>query len=169
MRTHQDRLDACLRSESLSSTLPIQLLSSPPPAWLFGPHHSPQSKPVLDKAAVKRGKSRRVRSCGEAFFRRSKILNRSVYSIVIGWFTLSIQETNQRATGCSLSLRDGPWQKKTKKHSVGPLSASAHWENARYARLPIQPWFNCRWVTIQLYQVNNETSISARLDWWTGV
>ncbi len=47
------RIDACLHSESRSSTLPIQLLSSPPPARLFGPHHSPQSKPVLDKAAVK--------------------------------------------------------------------------------------------------------------------
>ncbi len=46
-------LDASLRCESLSSTLPIQLLSSPPPAWLFGPHHSPQSKPGLDTAAVK--------------------------------------------------------------------------------------------------------------------
>ncbi len=58
--------------------------------------------------------------------------------IVIGWFTLSIQETNQWATGCSLSLRDGPWQKNNKK-SGGPFSVSAHWENARYARLPIQP------------------------------
>ncbi len=33
---------------------------------------------------------------------------------------------------------DGPWQKKIKK-SVGPFSASAHRENARYARLPVQP------------------------------
>ncbi len=45
--------NACLHSESLSSTLLIQLLSSPPPAWLVGPHHSPQSKPFLEKAAVK--------------------------------------------------------------------------------------------------------------------
>ncbi len=30
------------------------------------------------------------------------------------WFTLSMQETNQWATDCSLSLRDGPWQKKKK-------------------------------------------------------
>ncbi len=47
------RIDACLRFESRSSILTIQLLSSLPPAWLFGPHHSPQCKPVLDKAAVK--------------------------------------------------------------------------------------------------------------------
>ncbi len=34
-------------------------------------------------------------------------------------------------------------KKQTKKHSVGggPLSASAHRENARYARLPVQPWW----------------------------
>ncbi len=44
----------------------IQLLSSPPPAWLFVAHHSPF--PVLDKAAVKRGKSRRGGSWGEAIF-----------------------------------------------------------------------------------------------------
>ncbi len=30
-----------------------------------------------------------------------------------------MQETNQWATDCSLSLRDGPWQKKKKK-PVGP-------------------------------------------------
>ncbi len=47
---------------------PIQLLSSPPPAWLFILHHSPQSKPVLEKAAVKHGKSRRGGSWGEAIF-----------------------------------------------------------------------------------------------------
>ncbi len=57
-------LDACLRSESLSSTLLIQPLSSPPSAWLFGPHHSPRSKPVLDKAAVKTCETRWGRSWG---------------------------------------------------------------------------------------------------------
>ncbi len=41
-------IDVCLCWRTLSSTLPIQLLSSPPPAWLFIPHHSPQSKPVLE-------------------------------------------------------------------------------------------------------------------------
>ncbi len=50
-----------------------------------------------------------------------------------------MQETNQWATDCSLSLRDGPWQKKN-NNSVSPFSASAHRENARYARLPVQPW-----------------------------
>ncbi len=44
---------------------------------------------------------------------------------MIGWFTLSMQETNQWATDCSLSLHDGPWQKKKKKfcrplQCVGP-------------------------------------------------
>ncbi len=76
-----------------------------------------------------------------------------------------MQETNQWATDCSLSLRDGPWQK-NKKNSVGPFSASAHRENARYARLPVQPcpqlcflfsascsrvpclwiWISCEWI-----------------------
>ncbi len=43
-------------------------------------------------------------------------------------------------TGCSLSLHDG----KKQLHSVSPLSASAHRENARYARLPIQPCLHLR-------------------------
>ncbi len=30
---------------------------------------------------------------------------------MIGWFTLSMKETNQWASDCSLPLRDGPWQK----------------------------------------------------------
>ncbi len=33
---------------------------------------------------------------------------------------------------------------KKNKKSVGPFSASAHRENARYARLPVQP---CLWAT----------------------
>ncbi len=41
----------------LLSTLPIQLLSSPPPAWLFGPHHSLQSKPVFIKLLWNVGKA----------------------------------------------------------------------------------------------------------------
>ncbi len=32
-----------------------------------------------------------------------------------------------------------------KKHSVGPLSASAHRENALYARLPVQSWM-AHWI-----------------------
>ncbi len=31
-----------------------------------------------------------------------------------------MQETNQWATDCSLSLRDGPWQKKKKKKKSAP-------------------------------------------------
>ncbi len=80
----------------------------------------------------------------------------SSFGIGIGWFTLSIQETNQWATGYSLSLRDGPWKKKT---SVGPLSASAHGENAR---LPIQPCWNpgC----LKYYWVNRITQIKTKTD-----
>ncbi len=33
--------------------VPIKHFTSLPSAWFFGPHHSPQGKPVLDKAAVK--------------------------------------------------------------------------------------------------------------------
>ncbi len=50
-------LDACLRCESLikhftnSTTLPSR------PAWLFGPHHSPQSKPVFIKLLWNVGKA----------------------------------------------------------------------------------------------------------------
>ncbi len=59
----------------------------------------------------------------------------------------STQETNQWATGCSLSLCDG---KKNKKHSVGPFSASAHRENAQYARLPTQPCWNLN-IMIEMF------------------
>ncbi len=44
---------------------------------------------------------------------------------MIGWFTLSMQETNQWATDCSLSLRDGPWQKKIKKYNTKKSSCRA--------------------------------------------
>ncbi len=76
----------------------------------------------LIKLLWKFEKSQRGRSCSEAFFRRSKILNCSVYSALWlgGLRCLSIQETNQWATGCSLSLHDGPWQKKTKKNFCAP-------------------------------------------------
>ncbi len=56
-RARAHTLDACLRSESLikhftdSTTLPS------PPAWLFGPHHSPQSKPVFIKLLWNVGKA----------------------------------------------------------------------------------------------------------------
>ncbi len=116
VRTNQDRLDACLRSESLSSTLPIQLVSSPPPAWLFGPHQSPQSKPVLDKKKSDLG--------GAKYFIAPSIAH-------CDWVVYaSIQETNQWATGCSLSLRDG---KKKKKN----LSASS--VRRPTGKMPVMP------------------------------
>ncbi len=63
----------------LSSTLPIQLLSSPLPSCLaLWPASFTAEQACFYKAAVKRGESRYGRSWG--LFRRSKILHRSVYS-----------------------------------------------------------------------------------------
>ncbi len=63
----------------LSSTLPIQLLSSPLPSCLaLWPASLTAEQACFYKAAVKRGESRYGRSWG--LFRRSKILHRSVYS-----------------------------------------------------------------------------------------
>ncbi len=111
-----------------------QFNSSPPPAW----HR--RASMFLIKLLWKRGKSRRGRSCGEAFFRRSKILHRSAYSAL--WLG-GLPCQYRRQTGHWLLAVPAWWsfaKKQTKKHSVGPLSASAHRENARYARLPVQPW-----------------------------
>ncbi len=63
----------------LSSTLPIQLLSSPLPSCLaLWPASLTAEQACFYKAAVKRGESRYGRSWG--LFRWSKILHRSVYS-----------------------------------------------------------------------------------------
>ncbi len=63
----------------LSSTLPIQLLSSPLPSCLaLWPTSLTAEQACFYKAAVKRGESRYGRSWG--LFRRSKILHCSVYS-----------------------------------------------------------------------------------------
>ncbi len=88
------------------------------------------------KAAVKRGESRYRRSWG--LFRRSNILHRSVYSALwLGGLRCQCRrQTNGPLTArCPCMMVLGK-----KKHSVGPFSASAHRENARYARLPVQPW-----------------------------
>ncbi len=93
----------------------------------------------LIKLLWKRGKSRWARSWGEAIFRRSKILHRSVYSAL--WL--------------------GGLHCQYRRQTNGPLAArcpclmvlgyfffkipSAHRENARYARLPIQPWAVPKW------------------------
>ncbi len=92
------------------------------------------------KAAVKRGESRYGRSWG--LFRRSKILHRSVYSALWldGLRCQCRRQTNGPLTArCPCVMVLG--KKKKKKNYVGPFSASAHRENARYARLPVQPCF----------------------------
>ncbi len=94
----------------------------------------------LIKLLWKRGKSRRGRSCVEAFFRRSKILHRSVYSTLALWLGGLRCQYGRQSNHWLIAVPE--WWSLAKKqiHSVGPLSASAHRENARYARLPIQPW-----------------------------
>ncbi len=137
---HTETLDACLRCESLS-TLPIHLLSSPPPAWLFGPHHSPQSKPVLDKAAEKTWEKQTRKKLGWS----DLCVGGAKYIIApsiahCDWVVYAVN-TGDKPMGHWLLAVPEWWQKinKNNNNSVGPLSASAHRENARYARLPIQP------------------------------
>ncbi len=67
-------LDACLRSESLSSTLPTPL----PSCLALWPVSLTAEQACFYKAAVKHGESRYGRSWG--LFMRRKILHRSVYS-----------------------------------------------------------------------------------------
>ncbi len=93
----------------------------------------------LIKLLWKRGKSRRGRSWGEAIF-MSKILHRSVYSAL--WlgglrFQYRRQTNGPLDARCPCVMVLGK-KKIIIKNSVGPFSASAHRENARYARLPIQ-------------------------------
>jgi len=117
----------------------------------------------LIKMLWKRGKSRRGRSlwsdlCIGLWQMTSHIINArdwqrpigaAKYLIVpsiahCGWFTLSIPETNQWATGCSLSLRDGKTKKNTQKTSVGPSNA----------RLPIQPCVECLESTLEWMKIS---------------
>ncbi len=83
----------------------------------------------LMKLRRKRGKSRRGRSCGEAFFRRSKIL--IAPSIAhCDWVVYAVN-TGDKLMGHWLLAVPAWWQKNYKnKHSFGPLSASAHRKNA---------------------------------------
>ncbi len=97
------------------------------------------------KAAVKRGESRYGWSWG--LFRRSKILNRSIYSALwLGGLRCQCRrQTNGPLTArCPCVMVLG---KKKNQKEIGPFSASAHRENARYARLPVQP---CTWVNTEV-------------------
>ncbi len=110
---------------------------SPPSCLALWPASLTAEQACFYKAAVKRGESRYGRSCG--LFRRSKILHRSVCSALwLGGLRCQCRrQTNGPLTArCPCVMVLG---KKKKKDSVGPFSASAHRENTRYARLPVQP------------------------------
>ncbi len=136
-RARAHTLDACLRCESLikhftdSTTLPS------PPAWLFGPHHSPQSKPVFIKLLWNVGKADTeevgVYLGGAKYFIAPSIAH-------CDWVVYAVN-AGDKPMGHWLLVVPAWWSlaKKKKKNSVGPFSASAHRENARYARLPVQP------------------------------
>ncbi len=92
----------------------------------------------LNKAALKTGKADKEEV---GLYRRSKILDRSVYSTL--WLRSLRCQYRIQTNGHWLLAVPAWWQKK-QLHSVSPLSASAHRENARYARLPIQPCLHLR-------------------------
>ncbi len=130
-------LDACLHCESLikhftdSTTLPS------PPAWLFGPHHSPQSKPVFIKLLWNVGKADTeevgVYLGGAKYFIALSIAH-------CDWVVYAVN-AGDKPMGHWLLVVPAWWSLAKKiKNSVGPFSASAPRENARYARLPVQPW-----------------------------
>ncbi len=52
------------------------------------------------------------------------------------------------------------------KNSVGPFSASAHRENARYARLPVQPWVCLRLATIKGHSKMCSFTVLGGGVWW---
>ncbi len=133
-------LDACLRCESLIKhfTDSTTLLPSPP-AWLFGPHHSPQSKPVFIKLLWNVGKADTeevgVYLGGAKYFIALSIAH-------CDWVVYAVN-AGDKPMGHWLLVVPAWWslaKKINNNNSVGPFSASAHRENARYARLPVQPW-----------------------------
>ncbi len=112
-----------------------QFNSSPLPSCLaLWPASLTAEQACFYKAAVKRGESRYGRSWG--LFRRSKMLHRSVYSTL--WLGGLCCQCRRQTNG-PLTARCPCVMVLGKKKSVGPFSASAHRENARYARLPVQP------------------------------
>ncbi len=105
-----------------------------PPAWLFGPHHSPQSKPVFIKLLWNVGKADTeevgVYLGGAKYFIALSIAH-------CDWVVYAVN-AGDKPMGHWLLVVPAWWSlaKKINK-SVGPFSASAHRENAR---LPVQPW-----------------------------
>ncbi len=108
-----------------------------PPAWLFGPHHSPQSKPVFIKLLWNVGKADTeevvVYLGGAKYFIALSVAH-------CDWVVYAVN-AGDKPMGHWLLVVPAWWSlaKKKKKDSVGPFSASAHRENTRYARLPVQP------------------------------
>ncbi len=115
-------IDACLRCECQWSTLPSQLLLLLPGrrASLF-----------LINLLWKRGKSleKRKKLGWSDLYRRSKIFHWVVHAV----------STGDKTMGHWLLAVPAWWSlAENKKHSVGPLNASTHRENPRYAWLPIK-------------------------------
>ncbi len=133
-------LDACLRCESLIKHFTDSTTPPPPPhAWLFGPHHSPQSKPVFIKLLWNVWKADTeevgVYLGGAKYFMALSIAH-------CDWVVYAVN-AGDKPMGHWLLVVPAWWSlAKNKNKSVGPFSASAHRENARYARLPVQPWLH---------------------------
>ncbi len=102
----------------LPSTLPIQLLSSP---RLFGPHHSPQSKPVFIKLLWNVGKADTeevgVYLGGAKYFMALSIAH-------CDWVVYAVN-AGDKPMGHWLLVVPAWWSlaKKKKNNSVGPFSA----------------------------------------------
>ncbi len=136
-RARARTLDACLRCESLIKHFTDSTTLLSPPAWLFGPRHSPQSKPVFIKLLWNVGKADTeevgVYLGGAKYFIALSIAH-------CDWVVYAVN-AGDKPMGHWLLVVPAwwSWHKKKKKKSVGPFSASAHREKCRYARLPVQP------------------------------
>ncbi len=119
----------------LSSTLPIQLFSPPPPLLpgSLARINSPQSKPVFIKLLWNVGESRYGRSWG--LFGRSKILHRSVYSALwLGGLRCQCRrQTNGPLTARCRSVYSALWlgglRCQCRRQTNGPLTARCPCKN----------------------------------------
>ncbi len=84
-------------------------LSSPPPSWLFGPHHSPQSKPVLDKAAVKTWEKPTRKKLG--YIGEAKYFYITLSIALCSWVVYAVK-TGDKPMGHWLLAVPAWWQKK---------------------------------------------------------